>query len=295
MEITCRTVQRRFLLKPSEELNNRIVGIVGRARAMYPVNLYLFVVLSNHMHLILSAPDSETVSSFMRYINSNIAKEAGRLHGWGDAFWSRRYRAIPILGDTALLRRMRYVLSHGCKEGLVAHPVHWPGVHCVAALTEGKALKGYWIDRTAMFHAKGKEDPARERTFRIPYEIHLTPPPCWTDRTDRERMALWREMADGIAVEEEHKREEEGNQVIGARNVLALDPHGFPSKSNSSRAPICHASDKQTRTWYRQAYRMFVDAYRYAAGRLREVESPTLFPDNCYPPPLAFLSWAGGT
>ena len=295
MEITCRTVQRRFLLKPSGTLNDRIIGIVGRGMSMYPVKLHLFTVLSNHMHLILSATDSETISGFMRYINSNIAREVGRLHGWTDAFWSRRYRAIPILGETALLRRMRYVLAHGCKEGLVDHPARWPGVHCLGALTEGRALKGHWIDRTAMYHARGTADVIDERGFRIPYEIQLTPPPCWVGRTEPQRQALWGEMADEIAEQYARARGEEGRRVLGARNVLALDPHASPDKVNKSRAPACHTADKQMRKWHRLAYRMFVDAYRYASGRLREAERTTLFPDNCYPPPPGFLPWAGET
>ena len=294
MEITCRTVQRRFLLKPSEVLNDRIVGIVGRAMTMYPVRIHLFVVLSNHMHLILSATDSETVSGFMRYINSNIAREAGRMHGWKDAFWSRRYKAIPILGDTALLQRMRYVLSHGCKEGLVAHPAQWPGVHCLHALTQGKPLAGHWIDRTAMYHARGLADSVDEKAFRTRYEVPLTPPPCWADRTAGELRALWRNLADEIAEQYAQARQTEGKKVLGARNVLALDPHAAPGKPNASRAPSCHAEDQQMRKWYRQAYRMFVDAYRHASGRLREQERPTWFPDNCYPPPPGFLPWAGG-
>ena len=295
MEITCRTVQRRFLLKPSEALNDRIVGVIGRALEMYPVELYLFVVLSNHMHLILSAQDSETISSFMRYVNSNIAKEAGRLHGWSDALWSRRYQAIPILGETALLQRMRYVISHGCKEGLVAHPKQWPGVHCVRALTEGEPIKGHWIDRTAMYHARGQGRTVDERPFRIPYEVRLTAVPCWADRTEEERRALWREMVDGVAIEEAEKLRLEGKTVVGARNVLALDPHGSPATANTSRAVRCHAADKELRKWYRQAYRFFVNAYRYAAGQLGEIDLPLLFPDNCFRPPLTFLPWAAGS
>ena len=76
VEITCRTVQRRFLLKPCETLNDRILGVSGRAMTMHPVDLHLFVAMSNHMHLILYARDSETISGVMRYVNGNIAREA---------------------------------------------------------------------------------------------------------------------------------------------------------------------------------------------------------------------------
>jgi hypothetical protein len=33
-------------------------------------------------------------ADFMGYVNSNLAREAGRLNRWREKFWSRRYRAI---------------------------------------------------------------------------------------------------------------------------------------------------------------------------------------------------------
>ena len=57
----------------------------------------------------------------MGYFNSNMAREVRRLVHWREKIWSRRYQAIPISSEEAAqIDRLRYVLSHGCKEGLVA-------------------------------------------------------------------------------------------------------------------------------------------------------------------------------
>ncbi len=37
VEVTCRTVQGRFLLTPSADLNEIILGVLGRAQRLYPV------------------------------------------------------------------------------------------------------------------------------------------------------------------------------------------------------------------------------------------------------------------
>ncbi len=42
-------------------------------------------------------------------------------------FWERRYSAEPVLDDTALVGRLRYVLAHGVKEGLVERCAEWQG------------------------------------------------------------------------------------------------------------------------------------------------------------------------
>ncbi|MFA6033581.1 MAG: transposase, partial [Myxococcota bacterium] len=150
-EVTCRTVQSRFLLKPSRLLNILILGVIGRALSLFGVNIHLFVVLSNHMHFLISSETSSLLSRFMCHINSNIAREAGRLCSWRDKFWGRRFSAIPILDDESLINRARYLISHGCKEGLVARPGDWPGINCIAALTKGIPLIGRWINRSLMY------------------------------------------------------------------------------------------------------------------------------------------------
>jgi hypothetical protein len=51
-------------------------------------------------------------------------------HGWKEKIWSRRFQAIVTSSEEgAQVERLRYVLSHGCKEGLVARLAEWPGVH----------------------------------------------------------------------------------------------------------------------------------------------------------------------
>jgi hypothetical protein len=53
----------------------------------------------------------------MGHVNSNIAREISRLHGWRDKIWSRRYQAIVISGEEeAQVARLKYLLAHGCKE-----------------------------------------------------------------------------------------------------------------------------------------------------------------------------------
>ncbi|MEZ5332316.1 MAG: transposase [Thermoanaerobaculia bacterium] len=128
VEVTVTTVQRRFLLRPSRDLVEITYGLVARAARLYPVDVVDFVVLSNHMHLLLVARDSEALSEFMGYLDGNLAKEAGRLHDWREKFWGRRFQSVPVTDEEeAQVARLRYVLEHGCKEGLVRSPLDWPG------------------------------------------------------------------------------------------------------------------------------------------------------------------------
>jgi hypothetical protein len=64
------------------------------------------------------------------YVNSILAREAGRLYGWKEKFWGRRYKAIVVNNEEeAQIDRLEYILSNSVKEGLVERPQDWPGAH----------------------------------------------------------------------------------------------------------------------------------------------------------------------
>src|SRR5215208_6733047 len=65
---------------------------------------------------------SRFATCFMTYFNSKLAREIGRLTGWRQKIWSRRYQAIVVSQEEeAQEARLAYVLAHGVKEQLVAH------------------------------------------------------------------------------------------------------------------------------------------------------------------------------
>jgi hypothetical protein len=56
-----------------------------------------------------------------------------------------------------------------------------------------------------------------------------------------------------------------------------------------------HASSLAARRAFRAAYAAFVDAFRWAAARLRRGEQGVEFPQAAFPPPLPFVAAAPAT
>ena len=82
VEVTTRTIQGRLLLRPSPELTDIILGVIGKAQDLYEMTIHAFVVVSTHAHFLLSPSSAGQLAKFMQFVNANIAKEAGRLHLW---------------------------------------------------------------------------------------------------------------------------------------------------------------------------------------------------------------------
>ena len=54
------------------------------------------------------------------HFSSKLARDVGRVTGWREKVFGRRYQAILVSDEPeAQIARLRYLLSHGCKEGLV--------------------------------------------------------------------------------------------------------------------------------------------------------------------------------
>jgi hypothetical protein len=68
VEVTCRTIQGRLLLQPSPELREVIVGILGRAQRLYPVEVCGLVFLSNHFHLLLVVQDGKRLAGCVAHL-----------------------------------------------------------------------------------------------------------------------------------------------------------------------------------------------------------------------------------
>jgi len=288
------------LLRPGRDSRDLILGVIGRAQRLYRgVQLYAFVYMSNHAHLLLSADDGEQLAAFLGYVNGNVAREMGRLHDWTGALWGRRHRPIAIVDEEAQVARLRYLLSQGVKEGLVASPRDWPGASAVPGLLGNMRLTGRWVDRTFETRARRRGLAIAPGEFEERSVVKLTPLPGWAGLEAEQLAARHEELVRDI--EREHRQK--GSKVVGADAVCANDPHARPDDPDRSAAPDCHASSRGMRDRFRAAFRAFVDQFRAAASALRSRRVEDIppnhglserFPAGCFPPNLCYVSVPAG-
>jgi len=254
------------------------------------MTIHAFVFLSTHAHFLVSPTSAGQLARFMQFVNANVAKEAGRLHVWPERLWSRRYRAIVVADEQAAHARLRYVLAHGAKEGLVGSSASWPGPNCVDALTTGALLRGTWLDRSAEFKARQRGESVLPSQFATTFDITLAPLPCLLHLTEDERQAHCRRVVAEIKARAEAENRDKGRQPMGVAAILAQDPHSKPATTDRSPAPFVHATHDSTVQEFRAAYTAFFDAFRAGGRRLleRATELREMFPLWAFPPPLPF-------
>jgi hypothetical protein len=193
--------------------------------------------------------------------------------------------------EPAQVDRLRYLLSHGCKEGLVGRPRDWPGAQCVEALVRGQLLEGLWFDRTQEYAARVRGREVHRLEYAERETIGLEPLPCWRHLSRSRYRGAIREVCQQIEQETTARHSRQGTQPLGLKALLALHPHDRPAKLKKTWAPAFHAATKAARRELVEAYGWFLEACLAAAESMRRGGTCASFPEGSFPPRHPFVGW----
>ena len=285
--VTCRTFQARKLMTPSSALIREVCGgVLAKATSVCGVRLHAYVFLSNHLHLIVRA-EGPRLALFMKYLLGNLSKKLGPLckPDWWNRFWERRYTASPILDEEALEERLRYVLAHGVKEGLVARVADWEGLHCAEHLMDERRRAFSWFNWTRRWEERKREGGtctprhgAYGRQLAEKVHLELDPLPHWAGEAPARRQARMRALVADI----ERECAPPGTP-LGPEAVRRQTTERCP-KRKRSRRPLCHASSTAARSEFLGFYRSFRAAFRAAAKKWLMGDVNAEFPLGSFKP-----------
>lgn len=96
--------------------------IIARFSLKYGLDVYHFVFMTNHVHLLLEPTKSETLSRFMRQVNQEYARHFHLRYGTIGHVFQERFKAIPIEDEAYYLACARYIELNPVRAGIVDHP-----------------------------------------------------------------------------------------------------------------------------------------------------------------------------
>jgi REP-associated tyrosine transposase len=87
--------------------------------------LYAFVLMTNHLHLVLKTPRANLAKGMQVFL-SGYANWWGRRHRFGGHLFQGRYRTELVEDETYLWVLTRYVHLNPVRAGIVQRPEQWP-------------------------------------------------------------------------------------------------------------------------------------------------------------------------
>ena len=287
--VSNRCLQQRFLLTPSKAVNAVILGCLARAAVEYGVVIYGFVFMSNHFHMLLSAPRLN-LSEFMGAFQGQLATEINRLRGREGYVWQGRFRYEHVVDGPAMVDKMAYMMSNPTEADLVAHPDRWPGVCSWDAHMGDGRVTGHRLLKKE-FRRLRRQDPDltwEEALEEADHTFELAPIPAWADLDPETYRTTLRELVDDRCEAYQRELKRRRRNFMGARKVVAQHWNRRPASTDRSPQPLCHCHDPKRREehveWYFEVcgrYRKAMGDYTSESARKR---ARAAFPHGTYPP-----------
>jgi putative transposase len=118
VHVVARCNNREFLFSGAEDYELALSHLRELPSA-WGVPIFAYVLMANHLHLLLRAPGPVPLGKPIRWLMTEIAKGINRLHDRTGHFWGRRYHACFVEDDQYALAALRYLDRNPVRAGLV--------------------------------------------------------------------------------------------------------------------------------------------------------------------------------
>ncbi len=149
----------RLPLLGSARSRDAFVEVLGEVRDRYGFKLVGYVVMPEHVHLLISEPARGTPSTVLQILKQSVSRRlqhqqrervpAARSAVPGGAsdsrlsqFWQRRFYDFNVWSRKKKVEKIAYMHTNPVKRGLVAHPKDWPWSSYAFYAERGEILVG---------------------------------------------------------------------------------------------------------------------------------------------------------
>ncbi len=94
-----------------------------RVRRCYCLRVYGYVVMPEHVHLLISEPQRKTLAVAIQSLKQGVSR---RLIGHTEHFWQHRYYDFNLRDYPQFLEKLRYIHRNPVTRGLCELPERWP-------------------------------------------------------------------------------------------------------------------------------------------------------------------------
>ena len=141
----------------------RYLQYLLQALRRFEVRLHAYVLMSNHVHLLLTPSVAGALSRMMHAFGRNYVGLFNGRHGRTGTLWEGRYKACMVDSESYFLACSRYIELNPVRGWMAANPAEYPwSSYASNALGKESAL----ITPHACYVALGSDPTARASSYR---------------------------------------------------------------------------------------------------------------------------------
>ena len=119
----------RLPLLAQMRMENAFLLALEKTRSRFGMLVYGYVVMPEHLHLLVSEPAAGVHPTFMQILKSKVSLQAhkqGASRAEMPNFWQERYFDHNVRNHEGFITQLRYIHRNPVKRGLCREPGSWP-------------------------------------------------------------------------------------------------------------------------------------------------------------------------
>ena len=130
--------------------SHRIVfeSALERVRQKHELYVFGYVVMPEHIHMLVSEPDRGAPATAMQSLKQGVARTLALRAD--KPFWEARYYDFNVWSEHKFVEKLRYIHRNPVARGLVAHPEDWEWSsfrHYISGETGRVEIESQWTAR----------------------------------------------------------------------------------------------------------------------------------------------------
>ncbi len=143
------------------------LGWLGKYAASLGCSVHAYVLMGNHVHLLLTPSRAGSIVNLMRSLGERYARYVSEVQHRDSALWEERFDAYPVNVGRYLLSCMRYIELNPVRARVVVRPeqYRWSSF-CANALGQKDPL----LTPHAHYCALGRDAHTRQSAYRAMFQ-----------------------------------------------------------------------------------------------------------------------------
>ncbi len=143
-----------------------------RVRQWYGCHIGGYVVMPEHVHLLMSEPERSELSVVIQMLKQITSRKLRR-QGLRQ-FWQVRYYDFPVWSEKKRIEKLRYIHRNPVKRGLLASPEDWlwsSFAHYATGIERAVEIESQWTARKreslGVYPSLKRSHPVAENATRV--------------------------------------------------------------------------------------------------------------------------------
>jgi len=138
--VTSKSIEGRALLQ-SDRMANLFIDVLRSYVAAGKFKIHEFVVMPNHVHLLLTVEAGTTIEKAVQFIKGNFSYRARKELGLKCEIWQRGFSDVRIRDHESFMYHVEYIRDNPVKAGLARSAEEYPYCSTYLKLLKRKTAK----------------------------------------------------------------------------------------------------------------------------------------------------------